>query len=46
MSIRPETTFNVADRLFRAATAYLRDWWRPVPFTDDPILEANTPCAG
>jgi hypothetical protein len=28
-----------AGRLFLAAAAHLHDWWRPVPFPDDPILE-------
>jgi hypothetical protein len=27
-----------ASRLFLAAAAHLHEWWRPVPFDDDPIL--------
>ena len=27
-----------AGRLFLAAAAHLHEWWKPVPFEDDPIL--------
>lgn len=31
-----------ARHLFLAAAAHLHEWWRPVPFADDPILAAHT----